>query len=37
MSQTDTVKELTEKKLVLEESNGTTEYWERVEEKKKDK
>lgn len=37
MSQTDEIKELTEKKLVLEESNGTTEYWERVEEKKKDK
>jgi len=36
MKQTDTVKDLTEKKLVLEESNGTTEYWERVDEKKKE-
>lgn len=37
MSQTDTVKELTEKKLVLLDVNDVTEYWERVEEKKKDK
>lgn len=37
MSQTDTVKTLTEKELVLEEANGTTEFWQRVVEKKKDK
>ena len=34
MKQTDTVKELTEKKLTLHDENGTTEYWERTEEKK---
>lgn len=37
MKETDTVKELTEKKMVLVDENETTEYWERVEEKKKDK
>ena len=34
MKQTDTIKELTEKKLVLVDENDTTEYFERVEEKK---
>ena len=37
MKQTDTVKELTEKKLVLVDEREITETWERVEEKKKDK
>ena len=37
MKQTDTVKELTAKKLTLHDANDITEYWERVEEKKKDK
>jgi len=35
--QTDMVKELTEKKLILQETNGITEDWERVPEKKADK
>jgi uncharacterized protein (TIGR03066 family) len=35
--QTDTIKELTEKKLTLLDQNELTEYWERVGEKKKDK
>jgi uncharacterized protein (TIGR03066 family) len=35
--QTDTVKELTEKKLVLEEANENVEDWERVPPKKGDK
>jgi uncharacterized protein (TIGR03066 family) len=35
MKQTDEVKELTEKKLVLHDENGITEYWERVEKKDK--
>jgi uncharacterized protein (TIGR03066 family) len=34
--QTDTIKELTEKKLVLLDENDVTEEWERVAEKKKD-
>ncbi len=34
--QTDTVKELTEKKLVLLDERDITETWERVEEKKKE-
>jgi uncharacterized protein (TIGR03066 family) len=34
MKQTDTVKEVTEKKLVLVDEREMTEYWERVEEKK---
>jgi len=37
MSQTDMVKKLAEKELVLEDANGSTEYWEKVEEKKKDR
>jgi uncharacterized protein (TIGR03066 family) len=36
MSQTDEIKELTEKKLTLHDANDVTEYWEKVEEKKKD-
>ena len=35
MTQTDTIKELTAKKLVLHDENDITEYWDRVEEKKK--
>jgi len=35
MKQTDEVKELTEKKLVLHDEKGITEYWERVEKKDK--
>jgi uncharacterized protein (TIGR03066 family) len=35
MKQTDTVKELTEKKLILVDEREITETWERVEEKKK--
>ena len=36
-NQTDTIKELTEKKLVLQEANETVEDWERVPPKKGDK
>ncbi len=37
MEETDTIKELTEKKLVNEDENGVTEEWKRVPEKKGDK